>query len=113
MEQVLQGIPKTQCDIIVAGATEEHLRIIEEVLARLDQYAMTLNKAKCAFFKSQTAEASQMELDNGLFEVKRLIVSELVLTHLTPDRPLVLSCDASAYGGWGRVVHNGPGGERP
>ena len=41
MEQVLQGVAKTQClldDIIVVGATEdEHLRIIEEVLARLDQ----------------------------------------------------------------------------
>ena len=36
------------------GATEdEHLRIIGEVLARLDEYGMTLNKAKCAFFKSQ------------------------------------------------------------
>ena len=57
MEQVLQEVPKTQClldDIIVTGATEdEHLRIIREVLARLDQYGMTLNKAKCAFFKSQ------------------------------------------------------------
>ena len=57
MEQVLQGVPKTQClldDIIVAGATEdEYLRIIEEVLAWLDQYGMTLNKATCAFLKSQ------------------------------------------------------------
>ena len=52
MEQVLQGVPKTQClldDIIVAGAIEEeHFRIIAEVLGKLDQHGMTVNKAKCA-----------------------------------------------------------------
>ena len=46
-------------------------------------------------------------------KVKRLIASELVLTHFTPDRPLVLSCDASAYGLGALLSHNGPGGERP
>ena len=46
-------------------------------------------------------------------KVKRLIASELVLTHFTPDRPLVLSCDASAYGLGVLLSHNGPGGERP
>ena len=51
------GIPKILYlldDIIMVGATEEeHFRIIEEVLARLDQYGMTLNKAKCTLFKSE------------------------------------------------------------
>ncbi|KAL5502755.1 hypothetical protein EMCRGX_G009576 [Ephydatia muelleri] len=153
MEQVLQGVPKTQClldDIIVTGATEdEHLRIIGEVLARLDEYGMTLNKAKYAFFKSQIEFCGLLNDADGLhksqekikavseaptpqdllwkqarwnwttdcstaFEkVKRLIASELVLTHFTPDRPLVLSCDASAYGLGALLSHNGPGGERP
>eukprot|EP00731_Ephydatia_muelleri_P006519 Em0003g767a len=46
-------------------------------------------------------------------KVKRLIASELVLTHFTPDQPMVLSCDASAYGLGAVLSHNGPGGERP
>ena len=46
-------------------------------------------------------------------EVKRLIASELVLTHFTSDRPLVLSSDASAYGLGAVLSHDGPGGERP
>ena len=33
----------------MAGATEEeHFRIIAEVLGKLDQHGMTVNKAKCA-----------------------------------------------------------------
>ena len=46
-------------------------------------------------------------------DVKRLIASELVLTHFTPDQQLVLSCDASAYGLGAVMSPNGPGGERP
>ena len=42
-----------------------------------------------------------------------MIASELVLTHFTPDRPLILSCDASAYGLGAVLSHEGPGGERP
>ena len=77
MEQVLQGVPKTQClldDIIVAGATEdEHLRIIGEVLARLDEYGMTLNKAKCAFFKSQIEFCGHLIDADGLHKSQEKI----------------------------------------
>ena len=42
MEQVLEGIPKTQCfmdDIIVAGSSEEeHLQLLDWVLERLNRY---------------------------------------------------------------------------
>ena len=42
MEQVLEGIPKTQClldDIIVAGSSEEeHLQFLDWVLERLNRY---------------------------------------------------------------------------
>ena len=41
--------PKHNVYWMTSLATEdEHLQIIEEVLVRLDQYEMTLNKAKCA-----------------------------------------------------------------
>ena len=55
MEKVLVGILKTQClldDIIVAGSSmEEHLRLLEQVLERLTQYNLTLNKKKCSFLQ--------------------------------------------------------------
>ncbi|KAL5475243.1 hypothetical protein EMCRGX_G027319 [Ephydatia muelleri] len=57
MDQVLMGIPKTQClldDIIVAGSSvEEHLTLLEQVLDRLAQYNLTLNKKKCKFLQPE------------------------------------------------------------
>ena len=76
MEQVLQGVPKTQClldDIIVAGATEEHFRIIAEVLGKLDQHGMTVNKAKCAFFKPQIGFCGHLIDANGLHKSQEKI----------------------------------------
>ena len=73
-EQVLHRVPKTQClldDIIMAE--EEHLRIIEEVLARLDKYGMTLNKGKCAFFKSQIEYCGHLIDAEGLHKSQEKI----------------------------------------
>ena len=77
MEQVLQGVPKTQClldDIIVAGATEEeHFRIIAEVLGKLDQHGMTVNKAKCAFSKPQIGFCGHLIDADGLHKSQEKI----------------------------------------
>ncbi|KAJ8346761.1 hypothetical protein SKAU_G00281620 [Synaphobranchus kaupii] len=55
MDQVLQGIPGTQCyldDIIVTGADDEtHLVNLQAVLSRLEEYGLRANKDKCEFFK--------------------------------------------------------------
>ena len=57
IEQVLAGISKTQClldDIIVAGSTdEEHLKLLDEVLGRLNEYNLTINKKKSKFFQRE------------------------------------------------------------
>ena len=57
IEQVLAGIPKTQClleDIIVAGSTdEEHLKLLDKVLRRLNEYNLTINKKKSKFFQRE------------------------------------------------------------
>ena len=76
MEQVLQGVVKTQClldDIIIAGADEdEHFKILEEVLTRLSRRNMTINMEKCAFFK-----------DSLEFCMHRIDAAEL---HKTPSK---------------------------
>ncbi|XP_061094922.1 uncharacterized protein K02A2.6-like [Conger conger] len=56
MDQVLQGVPGTQCyldDIIVTGANDdEHLKNLQKVLKRLEDYGLRVRRDKCEFFKS-------------------------------------------------------------
>ncbi|XP_032879397.1 uncharacterized protein K02A2.6-like [Amblyraja radiata] len=70
MEQVLQGIPGTQCyldDILITGRTvEEHLSNLERVLGRLKRYGLRANKAKCDFFKEQLAYCGHLIDRHGL-----------------------------------------------
>ena len=53
MDTVLQGLPKVICyldDILVSGATkEEHVKNLENVLQRLQQYNIRAKRSKCAF----------------------------------------------------------------
>ena len=57
IDQVLQGIPGTQCilnDMIVSGKTdEEHLENLENVLKRLQDAGLKANKEKCEFFRDE------------------------------------------------------------
>ncbi|XP_032888189.1 uncharacterized protein K02A2.6-like [Amblyraja radiata] len=70
MEQVLQGIPGTQCyldDILITGRTvEEHLSNLERVLGRLKPCGLRANKAKCDFFKEQLAYCGHLIDRHGL-----------------------------------------------
>ena len=56
-DKILAGIENVMCfvdDILVTGNTEqEHLKTLEQVLQRLDQHKVKLNKTKCQFLKSQ------------------------------------------------------------
>ena len=57
IDQVLQGIPGTQCildDMIVSGKTdEEHLENLERVFKRLQDTGLKANKEKCEFFRDR------------------------------------------------------------
>ena len=57
MEAILRGLPGTQVyldDVIVSGRTrEEHDRRLSDVMTRLAEYNVTLNKDKCRFGVSQ------------------------------------------------------------
>ena len=57
IDQVLQGIPGTQCvldDIIVSGKTdEEHLENLESMFKRLHDAGLKANKEKCEFFRDR------------------------------------------------------------
>ncbi|KAL5502973.1 hypothetical protein EMCRGX_G009841 [Ephydatia muelleri] len=132
MDQVLMGIPKTQClldDIIVAGSSvEEHLTLLEQVLDRLAQYNLTLNKKKYnitqlraflgmvnyyhRFLPNLSHKLAPLHwlLQKGVKwewtedctqvfqDVKLLMASETVLTHFKRALAVNLACDASPYG---------------
>ena len=55
MDTILQGLSHVQCyidDIIVIGTDdEEHIRNLEEVLARLRSHGIRVKSSKCSFFQ--------------------------------------------------------------
>ena len=72
MEQVLQGIPHTQCmldDILVAGG-QDHLEIVEMVLQRLNKYGLKANLKKCEFSKDSLEFCGHKIDKDGLHKMK-------------------------------------------
>ncbi|XP_036815479.1 uncharacterized protein LOC118943635 [Oncorhynchus mykiss] len=74
IDQILQGIPGTQCildDMIITGRTDkEHLANLEEVLKRLKEYGLQANLKKCEFFKDKIVFCGH-EIDcNGLHKTQ-------------------------------------------
>ena len=72
MEQVLQGIPHTQCmldDILVAGG-QDHLEIVEMVLQRLNKYGLKANLKKCEFLKDSLEFCGHKIDKDGLHKMK-------------------------------------------
>ena len=70
MDQVLQGIPGTQCyldDILITGnSDEQHLANLEQVLHRLNEYGLRARKEKCEFFKESVAYCGHIIDSQGL-----------------------------------------------
>ena len=72
MEQVLQGIPHTQCmldGILVAGG-QDHLEIVEMVLQRLNKYGLKANLKKCEFLKDSLEFCGHKIDKDGLHKMK-------------------------------------------
>ena len=69
MDQILQGIPYTQCildDIIVTGEDDaEHLRNLETVFRRLSEAGLRVNRLKCNFFRRAEAERKELKIAFG------------------------------------------------
>lgn len=55
MDQILQGLPNVHCyldDILVTGSNDEqHLKNVDAVLSRLDEFGLCVQREKCEFFK--------------------------------------------------------------
>ena len=77
IDQVLQGIPGTQCtldDMIINGNTDaEHLDNLEKVLKRLQEAGLKANREKCELFKERVQYCGH-EIDReGLHKTQQKI----------------------------------------
>ena len=69
MEKILQGLPKVVVyidDILVTGRTdEEHMKVLEQVLIRLQEFGLQLKREKCSFLKPSVEYLGYI-VDKGL-----------------------------------------------
>ena len=74
MDQILKDIPNTSCildDIIITGKSdEEHLKTLETVLQRLQDYNLRVNRDKCSFFQEEITYCGHKINANGLHKTQ-------------------------------------------
>ena len=70
MDQVLQGIKFTSCDLndmIISGKTDkEHLANLNTVLEHLEMFGLRANMDNCEFFKEKVSYCGQIISEKGL-----------------------------------------------
>lgn len=95
MNQVLEGIPGVLCymdDILITGAdASEHVKILEEVLKRLNAAGITLND-KCGFSKTSVKFLGHALREKGIQpdpERVRAIVDFPAPVYVTEVRQLI------------------------
>ena len=87
MDQVLKDIPNTSCildDIIITGKSdEEHLKTLETVLHRLQDYNLRAHVDKCSFFRKEITYCGHKINANGLHKTQEKI--EAVINAPVPE----------------------------
>ena len=100
------GLHKTQekVDAVVNAPRPENIQQVRSFLGLVNYYhkflpnlATTLNPLNRLLEQGKPWEWSA-ECEEAFASVKKLIASEMVLTHYDPERPLRLACDASPVG---------------
>ncbi|XP_056144368.1 uncharacterized protein K02A2.6-like [Lampris incognitus] len=96
MDQVLVGLPFTHCyldDILVSGPDEEtHLKALDDVLTRLEEYDLHVKKDKCMFFQESVEYLGHIIDAAGLHkspEKERAVVEAPAPTNVSQLRSLL------------------------
>ncbi|XP_056132888.1 uncharacterized protein K02A2.6-like, partial [Lampris incognitus] len=96
MDQVLVGLPFTHCyldDILVSGPDEQtHLKALDDVLMRLEEYGLHVKKDKCMFFQESVEYLGHIIDAAGLHkspEKERAVVEALAPTDVSQLRSLL------------------------
>ena len=87
MDQILKDIPNTSCildDIIITEKSDElHLKTLETVLQRLQDYNLRVNRDKCSFFQEEITYCGHKINANGLHKTQDKI--EAVINAPVPE----------------------------
>lgn len=79
--QVLNGLSGVACyndNILVTGCTrEEHIKNLQAVLTRLQEYGLRVKLSKCQFFKSQLEFLGHSIAPEGIISLQRTVKSVL------------------------------------
>uniref|UniRef100_A0AAV2MR29 ribonuclease H n=1 Tax=Knipowitschia caucasica TaxID=637954 RepID=A0AAV2MR29_KNICA len=96
MDRVLIGLPGTHCyldDILVSGPDEEtHLKALDAVLMRLEEYGLHVRKDKCMFFQESVEYLGHTIDAAGLHkspEKERAVVEAPAPTNVSQLRSLL------------------------
>ncbi|XP_060075892.1 uncharacterized protein K02A2.6-like [Ylistrum balloti] len=77
MDQILQGVPHTMCridDILVTAPSDsEHIKILGEVLRRLEEHHVRLREDKCKFMEDTVEYMSNMVDREGIHSTEAKI----------------------------------------
>ena len=73
MKQVLAGIDNVKVildDMLITGKTEEHLKTLELMLARLKDYGLEVNPEKCKFFQDSVVFCAHRIDKEGIYKME-------------------------------------------
>ncbi|KAJ8333939.1 hypothetical protein SKAU_G00412580 [Synaphobranchus kaupii] len=108
MDQVLQGLPNVHCyldDILVTGQNHhQHLKNLDAVLERLEEFGLRVQKGKCEFFKDSLEYLGHVIDARGLHtspEKVRAMVDAPAPTNVSQLRSFL-----GIINYYGRFIHN-------
>ena len=108
IDQVLQGLEGVvwyMDDILVTGRTdEEHLKHLNDVLARLEKHGLRGRKEKCAFFKNSVEYLGHIIDRNGIKPVQKKV--EALLDAPAPTNVGQLGSFLGMINYYGRFIPN-------
>ena len=108
IDQVLQGLEGVvwyMDDILVTGRTdEEHLKHLNDVLARLEKHGLRGRKEKCAFFKDSAEYLGHIIDRNGIKPVQKKV--EALLDAPAPTNVGQLGSFLGMINYYGRFIPN-------
>lgn len=108
VELILQGIPNVVNfidDILITGKNEkEHLQTIKEVLKRLNNAGLKLEKNKCEFFQKEITYLGHTITKFGIKKCKKNV--EAILKAPTPKNITEIRAFCGLANYYGKFVHN-------
>ncbi|EGT38684.1 hypothetical protein CAEBREN_28147 [Caenorhabditis brenneri] len=114
MDRLINGLDGTSAyldDLIVTGSSiEEHNRRVHAVMQKLQEFGFRIRMEKCSFLQHEIKYTWTHECQKSFDRIKKILQSDLLLTHFDPNLPIIVAADASQYGVGAVISHRFPDG---